>query len=182
MDYKSEFLKLYRQFITRDGSEELLQRIIKSDFFTAPASTRFHDSHEGGLVKHSVRVFDFLERELPDSFDCSGESMAIVSLLHDVCKIGYYTTEMRNKKDEHGRWVQVPFYTVDDQFPYGHGDKSVFLIERCMKLTEEEAIAIRLHMGAYEGERMWGTIGTAFEKYPLSLYLHVADMKATYLK
>ena len=182
MNYKEEFISLFNKYIKRDGASELLKSLEKSDFFTAPASTRFHECYEGGLCEHSVKVFEFLKNETQTDFIADIETVAIVSLLHDVCKVGYYTTEMRNKKDENGKWIQVPFYTVEDKFPYGHGEKSVYLIEQHMKLSVEEVMAIRWHMGAYVGQQDWTTLSMAYNQYPLSLYLHMADMKATYLK
>lgn len=178
--YKARFIKLAKDNIKREGINELLASLEKTDFFTAPASTRFHDSEEGGLCKHSVAVFDHLASDLKDKF-YNMESIAIVSLFHDVCKVNYYTIEMRNKKDENGKWISVPFYSVDDKFPYGHGEKSVFLLMDKIKLTVEESMAIRFHMGAYEGQQIWNTLSTAMTKYPLVLHTHIADMKATYL-
>jgi hypothetical protein len=101
-------------------------------------------------------------------------------LLHDLCKTYYYTTDTRNVK-ENGVWVQKPYYAVDDKYPYGHGEKSVMMIEQFIKLSMVERMAIRWHMGAYSGEKDWNTLGIAYEKYPLVLALHEADMEATYL-
>ena len=109
------------------------------------------------------------------------ESIIISSLLHDLCKTYFYTTEMRNKKNEKGQWEQVPFYSVNDLIPYGHGEKSVMMIEEYIKLLPAERYAIRWHMGSYEPKELWNTLGTAMEKYPLVLALHEADMEATYL-
>ncbi|WP_277407922.1 HD domain-containing protein [Lacrimispora xylanisolvens] len=173
----------------RPGIEALLEFIRKSDFYAAPASTRFHGSYEGGLLEHSLNVYDCLANkwELDSGAwhehleKVKEESIAISALLHDICKTYYYTTEMRNKKDESGVWVQVPFYTVDDRIPYGHGEKSVMMIEEYIKLLPAERYAIRWHMGSYEPKELWNTLGTAMEKYPLVLALHEADMEATYL-
>lgn len=173
----------------RPGIENLLEFIRKSDFYTAPASTRFHGAYEGGLLEHSLNVLDCLaEKKASDNaiwhkvlVNVQSESVMIASLLHDLCKTYFYTTEMRNKKDESGAWVQVPFYTVDDRIPYGHGEKSVMMIEEYIKLLPAERYAIRWHMGSYEPKELWNTLGTAMEKYPLVLALHEADMEATYL-
>lgn len=171
----------------RDGIENLVEFIRKSDFYTAPASTRFHGSHEGGLLEHSMNVYDILStKRNEDSLWCEslkniGEDTLVISaLLHDLCKTYYYTTELRNKKVD-GQWVQVPFYTVDDKVPYGHGEKSVMMIEEYIKLKPIERYAIRWHMGAYEPEELWNTLGSAMEKYPLVLAIHEADMEATYI-
>ena len=186
MDLKTKFETLVRENIKREGIENLLSAIAKTDFYTAPASTRFHDAEEGGLVRHSISVFEWLLKEnVPPNLDLlpheNVERLAITSLFHDFCKIGYYTVEMRNKKDETGKWVQVPFYAVDDLFPYGHGEKSVYMVQQFIKLTDEEAMAIKWHMGAYSGQQDWNTLSKAYEMFPLALYVHVADMKASYL-
>ena len=167
---KEKFLTLCRENIHREGIDKLLAWLEKSDFFTAPASTRFHGAHEGGLVEHSLNVYEQLVNGNPT------ETTAIVFLLHDLCKTDYYTVSTRNVK-ENGVWVQKPYYTVDDKFPYGHGEKSVFMIERFMRLTNEEAFAIRFHMGEYSDPNT----GKAFEKYPLALLLHQADERATFM-
>ncbi|HBC99821.1 MAG TPA: hydrolase [Lachnoclostridium sp.] len=173
----------------RPGIENLLEFIRKSDFYTAPASTRFHGAYEGGLLEHCLNVLDCLaEKKASDNaiwnkelVNVQSESIVISALLHDLCKTYFYTTEIHNKKDESGAWVQVPFYTVNDLIPYGHGEKSVMMIEEYIKLLPVERYAIRWHMGSYEPKELWNTLGTAMEKYPLVLALHEADMEATYL-
>ena len=172
---KEKFLSLCRENIHREGIDKLLAWLEKSDFFTAPASTRFHGAHEGGLVEHSLNVYEQLTNSKLTNGE-PAETTAIVSLFHDLCKTDYYTVSARNVK-ENGVWVQKPYYTVDDKFPYGHGEKSVFMIERFMRLTNEEAFAIRFHMGEYSDPNT----GKAFEKYPLALLLHQADERATFL-
>lgn len=167
---KEKFLTICRENIHREGIDKLLAWLEKSDFFTAPASTRYHGAYEGGLVEHSLNVYGELTQGNPD------ETTTIVSLFHDLCKTDFYTVSTRNVK-ENGVWVQKPYYTVDDKFPYGHGEKSVFMIERFMRLTNEEAFAIQFHMGEYSDPNT----GKAFEKYPLALLLHQADERATFL-
>ncbi len=110
--------------------------------------------------------------------DISEESITIASLLHDICKTYFYSVEMRNKKID-GEWVQVPAYTVEDKIPYGHGEKSVMMIESYIRLKSPERYAIRWHMGPYSGQQDWGTLGMAMEKYPLVLALFEADMEAS---
>lgn len=176
------------QSVNRDGIDKLIEFIRKSDFYTAPASTRYHGAYEGGLLEHSLNVFDCLANkwELDQGIwhehmnGIEEDSIVIISLLHDICKTYYYITEMRNVK-ENGVWVQKPYYTVDDKIPYGHGEKSVMMIEEYIKLKPVERYAIRWHMGAYSGQQDWNTLGAAMEKYPLVLALHQADMEATYL-
>lgn len=173
---KDQFIEIYEENIKREGADKLLEWLKKSDFFTAPASTRFHGSYKGGLVEHSINVYNRLVDKGIDK-----EVSAICGLLHDVCKVNFYKTEMRNVK-ENGVWVQKPYYAVEDTFPYGHGEKSVYIISHYIKLTSEEAIAINWHMGGFD-ERVKGgsfALSGAFEKYPLALQLHIADLEATY--
>ena len=181
---REKFCELYGRFIRRPGSKELYDWIESTDFFTAPASTRFHGCHSEGLVEHSVHVWEELVRLLKayPEVKASAETAAIVSLLHDLCKIGCYKTELRNKK-ENGVWRSVPVFTFNEDFCYGgHGSKSVFLIQRFMDLTEEEAVAINCHMGfsdRYPGDY---SLGNAYEQYPLAWLVHVADESATYIR
>lgn len=173
--------------VSREGVDRLMDFIKKSDFYTAPASTKYHGAYEGGLLQHSWNVYERLaQKKNEDGFweealkDVSNESIAVVALLHDLCKTYYYSIEMRNKKVD-GKWVQVPDYTVDDKVPYGHGEKSVMMIEEYMKLKPVERYAIRWHMGPYSGQQDWPTFGVAAEKYPLVLALFEADMEATHI-
>lgn len=182
---KEEFIQIYQNNITRDGSDKLLDYICQSDFFQAPASARYHSSYDGGLAQHSINVYyclsDYMARERVQQtygLNCSDETIAIVSLLHDLCKIGCYKAGVRNVK-ENGVWKQVPTYNFDDPMPYGHGEKSVYIINGYMRLSREEAFAIRYHMG-FSGVEDKGTVGKAFEMFPLAFALSTADMEATY--
>lgn len=182
----------------RDGVESLIAFLRKSDFYTAPASTRYHSCHEGGLLEHSLNVCECLLEKRKTSVwanalkDVEEESMLLASLLHDVCKCYYYIVEMKNKKvysetgsksDSNGRfdWQSVPSYTTDDKFPYGHGEKSVMMVEEFIKLKPVERYAIRWHMGFTEPKENWNTLGAAMKKYPLILAMHESDVEATYL-
>jgi len=179
IDYKQEFKKIVRNNIKREGINELMTSLEKSDFYTAPASTRYHDSEEGGLVKHSVEVFDWLMKDYGDKYD--HETIALVSLFHDICKIGYYKVEMRNAKDDKGKWVQVPYYTVDDKLPINHACKSVIMLQQVIKLNNDEILAIASHMGLSEPKENYSTISKAFTECHLALHLHLSDMKSTYI-
>ncbi len=184
-DYRERFVGLFQKHITREGSIKLLDWLEKTDFFVAPASTKFHSACKYGLVSHSLNVFDVMMKneELSENKD-KAESIAICSLLHDLCKVEFYKESTRNVKNEQtGAWEKVPFYTIDDKFPFGHGEKSVYLIERFFKLKNEEAIAIRWHMGGFDSDAKVGgySVSNAFAKYPLAVKLHVADLQATYL-
>ncbi len=182
---KQEFLELARQNIKREGIEDLLNWIISTDFFEAPASTKFHSAEAGGLCFHSLNVYKRLLKLSTEEYgeeNINIESITLIALFHDVCKCCYYKTEMRNVKED-GVWVQKPFYTVDDALPYGHGEKSVYIINGYLRLTREEAIAINWHMGGFDKRVLGGdfSLEKAYYKYPLSLLTHVADVMATYL-
>ncbi len=188
MSYKERYLELYNTQIHREGSDKLLEYLLSKscDFFTAPASTRFHGAYEGGLVEHSLNVYDclldYIERERVKNIyklHYDQETIAIAALLHDLCKINCYKAGTRNVKDENGIWQSVPTYEYDDRLPYGHGEKSVYIITGFMKLTREEAFAIRYHMG-FSGCEEKRNVGDAFEQFPLAFALNTADMEATY--
>ncbi|MBE6845487.1 MAG: hydrolase [Ruminococcus sp.] len=187
-NFKDEFIEIYNEKITRPGADRLLNYLTseQSDFFTAPSSTRFHGSYEGGLVEHSLNVYhclkDYLQRPRTKELyrmDYTEETVALVSLLHDLCKMNFYTVDYRNAKNAQGQWEKVPYYTINDQLPYGHGEKSVYIVSGFMRLTREEAFAIRYHMG-FSGLEDKNSIGKAFEMFPLAFALSVADMEATY--
>ena len=186
MTSKERFIEIYNKHIKREGAQKLLDYLLSSDFFTAPASARFHSSYEGGLVDHSVNVYDCLTSYLnsPRTIDIIGtqysdESIAIVSLLHDLCKIDVYKKGFRNVKDEKGAWQRVDTFEYDDRLPYGHGEKSVYIISGYMRLTREEAFAIRYHMG-YSSTEDPRNVSAAFEMFPLAFALSTADSEATY--
>lgn len=183
---KEDFLNIARTYIKREGIETLLEYIEKNtDFFYAPASTRFHLSEEGGLCQHTLNVYERLEKLMIMEYGEDGynrETVAIVALFHDICKSNYYKIDYRNVK-ENGVWVQKPYYTVDDALPYGHGEKSVYIVNGFMRLTREEAIAINWHMGGFDKRVLGGEFSyqTAYQKYPIAVLLHLADVSASYL-
>lgn len=191
---KAKFLDIYKQNIIRPGSEELLKWLCSADFFVAPASTRFHLAQPGGLVEHSIHVYERLRSlYLMEKARNAGEgasltqeeeeSVAICGLLHDICKVNFYDVEMRNRKNEHNQWEKYPFYVVKDSLPYGHGEKSVYIASGFMRLKREEAMAIRWHMGGFDDAVMGGCRAAteAFSQFPLALLTHLADMQASYL-
>ena len=184
MTDREEFLEIFRTHVTRPGSEKLLDWMdSKTDFFSAPASTRFHGACDGGLCAHSLNVYRVLHGTFFTPDEDSEETFAICALLHDLCKIDFYKVSTRNVKNDQGVWEKVPYYTIDDAMPYGHGEKSVYIISGFLygegRLTREEAFAIRYHMG-FSGTEDKNTIGRALEKYPLAMALNVADMEASY--
>ena len=182
--YRDEFIALYMANIARDGAQKLLAWLDTTDFYTAPASTKFHCACTSGLVMHSVNVYKVLRERYFTEGD-SEESYAICALLHDVCKSQYYKTSTRNvKNEETGQWEKKPFYMVEDAFPFGNGEKSVYLIERFVRLKPAEAMAIRWHMGGFDEAVKGGSfaISAAYDRYPLAVKLHLSDLEATYLR
>ena len=178
---KEEVLKLLKS-TNREGMDGLIEFLEKSDFFKAPASTRFHGDHEGGLVEHSYKVYEILKKKITfEKLDVPEDTIIIAGLLHDICKTNFYKVDYRNAKNALGVWEKVPYYTVDDTIPYGHGEKSVMMLTEYIRLTNEEKYAIRWHMGFSEPRELYGTLGQAFAKYPLALYLHEADLEATHI-
>lgn len=204
--FKEDFIKIFKDNITRPGADALLAWLEKSSFFEDPASTKFHLAEPGGLCEHSLNVYRRLKRfvEAESEYDISfasisDETIAICGLLHDVCKVGCYVKEPKNQKtydpekvsnaqrwqvkhDDLGDfiWETVIGYKYDDTMPYGHGEKSVYIISGFMKLSREEAFAIRYHMGPFiEGEMQ--NASKAFELYPLALFTHLADLTASKL-
>ena len=186
MTAKERFIEIYNQNITREGADKLLDFLLNgSDFFTAPASTRYHGAHEGGLVEHSLNVYDCLKDMMERLNERYGieypeESIAIAGLLHDICKVNFYKTSYRNVKDETGRWQSVPYYTIEDTLPYGHGEKSAYIVSAYIRLTRDEAFAIRYHMG-FSGTEDPGNVGRALEMFPLAYATCCADMEAAFL-
>lgn len=193
MSYKEKFIEIYNAKIKRQGAKELLAWLEKTDFFTAPASTKYHGSIEEGLVMHSLNVYEMFHEEVLNRVkrysgfeildDAEEEKVAICALLHDLFKVNFYKKAYRNQKDNDGNWQKVAYYTIDNQFCYGHGEKSVWLIQRFMKLTTEESVIIRWHMGGFDDSVKGGSydLSGAWIKYPLGMLLHTADLKATYL-
>lgn len=182
MGYKEEFIEIYQNNIKRPGSKELLEWLLKTDFFTAPASTKYHCACENGLLMHSLSVYKVMMEKHFDEEKDNPESYAICALLHDLCKAQFYKVSTRNvKNEETGQWEKQPYYCVEDSFPYGHGEKSVFLIERFMRLKIDEAMAIRWHMGGFDDGGGF-SVSLAYEKYPIAVKLHLSDLESTYLR
>lgn len=175
----------------REGMDKLLAYLKTTDFFTAPASARYHNSRTRGLVEHSLNVCRRLVRALydwqarlpeedrlgPDKLASAEDSAVVSALLHDICKSNFYRLDSRNRK-KGSEWVKEPYYAVrEDALNYGHGEESVYIAQAYIKIKREEAFAIRFHMGDFEDQNT----SRAYEKYPLAIKLHVADLEATYL-
>ena len=177
MGIKEEFIKLYRELIKREGADKMLNYLQSTDFFTAPASSKYHNAFEGGLADHSLNVYYRLKK-LVDSEDSlynkySDETIAIIGLLHDVCKI-----------NENGVWVSRTVYNINEDYPFGHGEKSVYLINKFMELSDVEALAINWHMGPYDKRCANANVmnlEAAFKYDPIVFLTHLADSMATYI-
>lgn len=194
---KQEFLRICRENITRPGINELLVWLeTKSDFFTAPASAKYHSAYPGGLVEHSLNVYKIL-KHLKDETNpkfaamdrhaemITEENIAIAALFHDICKTNYYTLTQKWKKDDSGQWQSYQAYKVDDKFPCGHGEKSVIVLQQFMRLTGEEILAIRWHLGSFPA----GVMTDIYQKqafiealeFPLVSIMCLADQYATFV-
>lgn len=185
---KQEFIDIFKTNIKREGSEKLLDYLINSsDFFLGPASGRRHSSFAGGLCFHSLNVYNRLKRLVLSEYGenygeiVSDETIAICALLHDLCKVNTYTVDYRNQKID-GKWEQVPYYAYNNLLPYGHGEKSVYIISGFMRLTREEAMAINWHMGHSDPRNQFSSdLNDAMYMYPLITLLHIADLQATFI-
>ena len=182
---KSTYISLLKS-IKRDGMEDLIDYLInETDLLIAPASTNYHCNYAGGLIDHSLNVYNCLLEKLNNktfkNIEVSLDSLKIAALLHDLCKVNYYEMYDKNQKDDQGKWIQVQAYRVNDMFPYGHGEKSVLIISKFISLTEDEMMAIRWHMGFSEPKDMYSYLGQAFTRYPLAMLLFEADLEATYI-
>lgn len=187
MSAREEFIEIFKANVQRDGADALLDFLEnKSDFFTAPASAKYHGAYAGGLCDHSLNVYhclcDYLSRPRVQELyglEYGPETVAVTALLHDACKIGCYKAGTRNVKGADGKWTAVPTFYFEDPLPYGHGEKSVYIVNGFIRLSREEAMAIRWHMG-FSGTEDARTVGQAFQRYPLAFALATADMEATY--
>lgn len=184
-ELKAEFVELLSG-VDRQGIKELLEWLEqKSDFYTAPASSQFHGNFDGGLLVHSISVYKYL-KNFTKSMEIEEDSLKIIGLLHDLCKVNFFTKQVRNVKiPGEKRWEEEESYAIDDKLPMGHGEKSVYLAMRYIQLTDEEALAIRWHMGGYD-DAARAYIGgkaqsNAFREYPVAAALNIADMYVTYI-
>ena len=168
--------------VAREGVSDLWGWLRGTDFLRAPASTRWHGAHEGGLVEHSLAVHDrLIGLDGHFGLGLAEDSMALCALLHDVCKADCYVPDTRNVKDERGVWNKVPCYRFEERYPYGgHGSKSVYLVQSFVRLSPEEAAAINCHMGMYDSSS-YSRPGPVYGANALAWLLHVADEAATYI-
>lgn len=184
-EQKTRFINVIKEKIHRDGIDALMDWLEKSDLYSAPASTRFHGNYEGGLLEHCLNVYDCLVgmNERHSDFGYSDETIAVVALFHDLCKVNFYKKGFRNRKNDDGQWEKVEVYEIDEKFPAGHGSKSVIILQQFMKLTGDEILAILWHMGGWSAEARGGdhSINSAYDKCKLCAMLNLADGEASHL-
>lgn len=188
---RSELERIFFEEVcpNRLGADMLLEWIAdKTDFYVAPCSTVYHLSITGGLCLHSLKVYEIFDQLCGLYYpEFPAESRAVCALLHDLCKANVYKPALKSRKtgeywpNGKPKWEDYMAYDFDDPFPYGHGEKSVYLIMKHMPLTDEEAMAIRWHMGGYDSSAKSDTrtLGNATTKYPVISLLHAADLIAT---
>ena len=182
-EQKERFLEICRTEIKREGLEDLISWLEKSDFFTAPASSKFHGDHTGGLCEHSLNVYD-VACHLTDKYldgGISKESLTIAALFHDICKVHYYKKGYRNVKNVQDKWEKKEVWEIDERLPLGHGEKSCIILQWFMRLTVEELIAIRWHMSGYDKAVMGGdfSMNKAQQFTPLCAIIQSSDMIAS---
>jgi len=173
--------------VGRTGMAELIAYIQTTDFFMAPASTKYHCSYEGGLAEHSLNVLKRLAAK-KDTVQIEQESMILCALLHDLCKANVYTRIKKNVKDgmtvKNGKqvpnWIEVDAWDYDDKIPLGHGEKSVMMINIFVPLSMIELAMIRWHQGP-EKQGDFDTFYKACAVWPEVVAMHNADMEATYI-
>ena len=175
--------------VQRPGIDKLLEWLEKSDFYTSPASTKHHGAIEGGLLSHSLAVYDALLK-ITEAFGVSAtpETKVIVALTHDLCKVNTYKIGTKNvQNQETKKWEPTQYYFVEDKLPLGHGEKSVILLQAFIRPTIEEIMAIRWHMSGFDDAARggWGgsaALSAAYKQYPLAVALHLADMADSYFE
>ena len=176
--------------VQRPGMDKVIDYLNKSDFFTAPASTKYHGNFEGGLAEHSYNVYELFKLKNEEyQLELPEETVIIAALLHDICKTDFYKKGIRNVKQgkklnyrgqEVDNWVEKEVWEVEDSYPIGHGEKSVILLQQLISLTYEEILLIRWHMGGFEGKDNSLTMYNAYKMFPACVALHTADIEASY--
>ena len=181
---KQHFIELLTG-TNRPGMDKLLIWLQTTDFFEAPASTRFHLNYEGGLLEHSLNVYRTMLLMATVNCKLTGvemrsDTIIITALLHDVCKANTYKKGQRWRKDANNRWEQYDVYEFKEDEPLGHGEKSVYLLQRAgLQLTEKEVYMIRWHMGGFEAQGNQMTLSAAMAKHPEIALIHSADLIAS---
>lgn len=183
----------------RSKIDELIEVLEKSDFFIAPASSKYHNAFKGGLCQHCLNVYSNMQTLAKniDTLDpaCYDENSLIISaLLHDISKMNIYEITTKNvkqyhsagsKKDDLGRFdwkTELGYATKENKFVYGnHEETSEYIARQYINLTIDESVAILHHMGGMSWDSSQTPLSTVFPVYSLALLLHIADMLATYV-
>lgn len=165
----------------RPGMDRLIDWMEnKSDFFTAPASTKYHLHCKGGLARHSLNVYERLKAKVDSGLlELKEDTVIITALLHDVCKANFYAVQKRNRKIE-GQWVEVEEWGIDEKLPIGHGEKSCYIVQTFMRITPEEFAMIRFHMGR-ESESFNDYFSKAAAVFPGVAAIHTADLESAFI-
>lgn len=187
-DQKKMFVESTLNALDRKGIPAVLEFLRTTDYYTAPSSMSNHSNFQGGLVEHSILVYSLAMRIREGMVQMNPEldtkipkgSVALSALLHDLCKCCFYKAVMKNKRGEDGQWTSYVGYTVEDQFPIGHGEKSVIMLQDMgLSMTPEEMLAIRYHMGCWDGNIMSNDMkyahNRAVERAPLVVLIQTAD-------
>ena len=165
----------------RPGMDRLIDWMEnKSDFFTAPASTKYHLHCKGGLARHSLNVYERLKAKVDlGLLELKEDTVIITALLHDVCKANFYAVQKRNRKID-GQWVEVEEWGIDEKLPIGHGEKSCYIVQTCMRISPEEFAMIRFHMGR-ESESFNDYFSKAAAVFPGVAAIHTADLESAFI-
>ena len=180
---RENYIKLLKS-TKREGIDRLINHLETTDFFTAPASTKYHGNYEGGLMNHSISVYNvFLKKVYDLGLKLAPRSIIIISLLHDICKVNFYIKSLIWHKLL-GKWESYPGYKVENQFPIGHGEKSIIILQDYIKLTNTELMCIRWHMGIFDlSESQKRDFYNACKLYPEIVAFHTSDYESsTYLE
>lgn len=188
MDNFKEIILTELSTIQREGINELIDYLSnKTDYFTAPASTKYHSNFEGGLAEHSHKVTQlFREKNERFNLGLSEDTIKICGYGHDICKCCFYSKGKKNvkegkKPDGRDNWVEKEVWEIDDKLPLGHGEKSIILLQRFIPLSTEEVMIIRWHMGIPEDYMSKKSYEKATEKYKSIIAFHSADLESSYL-
>nr|KEI08045.1 beta-lactamase [Clostridium novyi B str. NCTC 9691] len=181
MENKEKIIELLKS-TERPGIEIIIQYLNETDFFVAPASTKYHGNFDGGLAEHSLNVYNLFKKK-NEQFDLglSSDTLIITSILHDICKVNFYKKQPRWRKNDKGKWESYEGYICENDFSIGHGEKSVIKLMQFIKLSKEEIVLIRWHMGGFESKENQKDISNSYNLYPAALALHTADLEASYI-
>jgi hypothetical protein len=184
---QTKFVNMLASTGRKGMSEFIMYLTSETDFFTAPASSNNHGAYKSGLLEHSLIVHENLVKIIQlFNLEVDPNTIIITSLLHDLCKVNFYKADTKNVKNENGQWEKVPYFSIDDETPLGHGEKSALILQRYILLTMEELMAIRWHMAGFDdaAKSYAGllSLNNAMNKYPLVAALHMADLAAVNLR